>query len=192
MLNGHIHQTMQKVEGNIAFHTAMSTAFPQPRPGAAPAPGPIVVPAGQLRDVLGITKLHYLAHDRHLGIVDETLSGASPAAAMAVGEAAARMSAREHERDTAGTSAADKRGTTRVGIDNFAFDPRMIAIKSGQTISWTNRDDVPHRIQSANDRFPPSTVLDSSQSYSVRLMHPGEYPYFCSLHPTMTGKVVVT
>ena len=54
VLNGHIHQVMQKVEGNVAFHTAMSTAFPQPAPGSAPAPGPLKVPAEQLRSVLGI------------------------------------------------------------------------------------------------------------------------------------------
>ena len=67
VLNGHIHQTMQKVEGNVTFHTALSTAFPQPRPGTAPAPGPMVVPANQLRDVLGITQVKYLAQHRHLG-----------------------------------------------------------------------------------------------------------------------------
>ncbi len=58
VLNGHIHQIMQKVEGNVAFHTARSTAFPQPAPGTAPSPGPIKdVPAGQLRSMLGITKI---------------------------------------------------------------------------------------------------------------------------------------
>ncbi len=57
VLNGHIHQVVQKVEGNVAFHTAMSTAFPQPAPGAAPNPGPMVVPAGKLESVLGVTKV---------------------------------------------------------------------------------------------------------------------------------------
>jgi hypothetical protein len=54
VLNGHIHQVLQKVEGNVAFYTAMSTAFPQPAPGTAPNPGPMKVPAEQLRSVLGI------------------------------------------------------------------------------------------------------------------------------------------
>ena len=93
VLNGHIHQTMQKVEGNVAFHTALSTAFPQPRPGTAPSPGPMVVPAGQLRDVLGVREVHYLPSNRHLPVVDHTLSGNSPDAAFAAGEAAARAHA---------------------------------------------------------------------------------------------------
>ncbi len=56
VLNGHIHQVVQKVEGNVAFHTAMATAFPQPAPGAAPGPGPMAVPAGKLQSVLGVTE----------------------------------------------------------------------------------------------------------------------------------------
>jgi 3',5'-cyclic-AMP phosphodiesterase len=74
VLNGHIHQVVQKVEGNVAFHTATSTAFPQPAPGKAPQPGPMVVPAGKLRSVLGITEVQYLARHSHLAIVDTSLS----------------------------------------------------------------------------------------------------------------------
>ena len=77
VLNGHIHQVMQKVEGNVAFHTAMSTAFPQPAPGTAPSPGPMKVPADKLRDVLGITEVSFVAHHHSLAIVDASLSGAS-------------------------------------------------------------------------------------------------------------------
>jgi Icc protein len=77
VLNGHIHQVMQKVEGNVAFHTAMSTAFPQPAPGTAPSPGPMKVPADKLRDVLGLTGVQFVAQKHHLAIVDTTLSGAS-------------------------------------------------------------------------------------------------------------------
>ena len=73
VLNGHIHQTMQKVEGNVTFHTAMSTAFPQPAPGAAPSPGPMKVPAEQLRSVLGITDVNYVKGKHSLAIVDSTL-----------------------------------------------------------------------------------------------------------------------
>lgn len=73
VLNGHIHQTMQKVEGNITFHTAMSTAFPQPAPGAAPAPGPMKVPAEKLRSVLGITQVDYLEKNHSLAITDSPL-----------------------------------------------------------------------------------------------------------------------
>ncbi|HEU5422200.1 MAG TPA: metallophosphoesterase [Nitrolancea sp.] len=73
VLNGHIHQVMQKVEGNITFHTARGTAFPQPAPGTAPAPGPLKVPADQLRKTLGIASVSYLEHKRSLAIVDSTL-----------------------------------------------------------------------------------------------------------------------
>jgi len=74
VLNGHIHQVLQKVEGNVTFHTAMSTAFPQPAPGAAPSPGPMKVPAEKLRDVLGITEVHFMAQRHALAIVDASLS----------------------------------------------------------------------------------------------------------------------
>jgi Icc protein len=73
VLNGHIHQTMQKVEGNVTFHTAMSTAFPQPQPGKADSPGPMKVPADQLRSVLGITDVNYVRGQQALAVVDSTL-----------------------------------------------------------------------------------------------------------------------
>jgi Icc protein len=77
VLNGHIHQVMQKVEGNVSFHTAMSTAFPQPAPGAAGSPGPMKVPAERLRDVLGLTEVRFVAQRHELAIVDATLSDAA-------------------------------------------------------------------------------------------------------------------
>ena len=74
VLNGHIHQTMQKVEGHVSFHTAASTAFPQPQPGKADSPGPMKVPAEQLRSVLGITDVHYVRGQEALAIVDSSLA----------------------------------------------------------------------------------------------------------------------
>jgi Icc protein len=74
VLNGHIHQTVQKVEGNVVFHTATSTAFPQPAPGSAPHAGPMVVPAGKLESVLGVTKVRYITRQSHLAIVDSSLA----------------------------------------------------------------------------------------------------------------------
>jgi 3',5'-cyclic-AMP phosphodiesterase len=74
VLNGHIHQTMQKVEGNVTFHTATSTAFPQPEPGKASGPGPLKVPAEKLRDVLGITTVNYVQGNHTLAIVDSSLT----------------------------------------------------------------------------------------------------------------------
>jgi Icc protein len=73
VLNGHIHQVMQKVEGNVTFHSAMSTAFPQPAPGSAPAAGPMTVPADRLRQVLGVTSVNFTAGNHHLAIVDSPL-----------------------------------------------------------------------------------------------------------------------
>ena len=73
VLNGHIHQTIQKVEGNITFHTANSTAFPQPAPGSAPSPGPMKVPAEKLRGLLGLTAVNYQEHNHTLAITDTPL-----------------------------------------------------------------------------------------------------------------------
>ena len=73
VLNGHIHQTMQKVEGTVTFHTAASTAFPQPQPGKADSPGPMKVPAEQLRALLGITDVNFVRGQRSLAIVDSSL-----------------------------------------------------------------------------------------------------------------------
>jgi Icc protein len=73
VLNGHIHQTIQKIEGNITFHTAMSTAFPQPEPGTAPGPGPMKVPAEKLQSVLGLAEVNYVEHNHTLAITDSPL-----------------------------------------------------------------------------------------------------------------------
>ena len=74
VLNGHIHQTMQKVEGNVAFHTALSTAFPQPAPGTAKSPGPMMVPAGELKQHLGIARVSLVSSKAPLAIVDTPLA----------------------------------------------------------------------------------------------------------------------
>ena len=73
VLNGHIHQTMQKVEGNVTFHTAASTAFPQPHPGAAPSAGPMKVPPEQLRSLLGVTDVNHVHGSHALAVIDSTL-----------------------------------------------------------------------------------------------------------------------
>jgi 3',5'-cyclic-AMP phosphodiesterase len=74
VLNGHIHQLAQKVEGTMTFHTALSTAFPQPAPGTAPSPGPMVVPADQLRSKLGLSTISVVQGNKPLAIVDKTLA----------------------------------------------------------------------------------------------------------------------
>ena len=75
VLNGHIHQVMQKVEGHVAFHTARSTAFPQPAPGTAPSPGPKAVPAGELQGLLGTARVSLVQNNAPLAIVDTPLAG---------------------------------------------------------------------------------------------------------------------
>jgi len=75
VLNGHIHQVLQKVEGQVTFHSAMSTAFPQPAPGSAPAAGPMKVPAERLRQVLGITEVNFVAGSHQLAVLDAPLEG---------------------------------------------------------------------------------------------------------------------
>jgi len=73
VLNGHIHQILQKVEGGVTFHTARSTAFPQPAPGAGPGPGPMTVPAGELRGMLGVREVRYVPGREPLAVVDTAL-----------------------------------------------------------------------------------------------------------------------
>ncbi len=77
VLNGHIHQVLQKVEGNVTFHSAMSTAFPQPAPGSAPSAGPMKVPAERLRQVLGVTEVNSMPGAHRLAIVDSPLEHAN-------------------------------------------------------------------------------------------------------------------
>jgi len=74
ILNGHIHQIAQKVEGRMTFHTARSTAFPQPAPGTAPSPGPQLVPPGELRGLLGITDVQFVRGEHRIALVDSTLA----------------------------------------------------------------------------------------------------------------------
>lgn len=77
-----------------------------------------------------------------------------------------------------------------VKIDNFSFGPTALTVAVGTTVTWTNHDDIPHTVVS-DDKVFKSKVLDTDQSFSFTFDKPGTYPYFCSLHPKMTGKVVV-
>jgi plastocyanin len=77
-----------------------------------------------------------------------------------------------------------------VKIDNFSFSPATLEIKAGTTVTWTNADDIPHTVVS-NDKVFKSKALDTDDKFSFKFDKPGSYPYFCSLHPKMTAKVVV-
>jgi len=79
-----------------------------------------------------------------------------------------------------------------VKIDNFSFGPATLTVTVGTTITWTNRDDIPHTVVSADDpKVFKSKVLDTDEKFSYTFAKPGTYPYYCSIHPKMTGKVVV-
>jgi plastocyanin len=185
VLNGHIHQIMQKVEGNVAFHTAMSTAFPQPAPGTAPAPGPLKVEPERLRSVLGVTDVKYVPGQHALAVMDATISGMPPAFAELTHE---RMMTNGER--SAGRAKATL-GPNEIGIDNFSFGPPLLKVRRGTKVTWVNDDDVPHLIVSVQQRFKASPVLDTGQRYATTLTAPGTYDYFCSIHPKMTGKIVV-
>jgi Icc protein len=163
VLNGHIHQVMQKVEGHISFHTAMSTAFPQPAPGTAPSPGPMKVEADRLRKVLGISRMSFHDVNHPIAITDLPLE--------------------EEMKPSA--------GGPQVVLDNFSFTPAVATVAPGTTITWTNHDDVPHNVV-ATDRKFASPVLDTDQQFSHRFDEKGTYEYYCSIHPKMTGRVVVS
>ena len=77
-----------------------------------------------------------------------------------------------------------------VSIDNFTFNPQKLTVKAGTTVTWTNMDDIPHAIAAVSKQFKSKT-LDTDDAYSFTFTTPGSYEYFCSLHPHMTGTVVV-
>src|SRR5581483_2412737 len=179
VLNGHIHQVMQKVEGKLSFHTAMSTAFPQPAPGTAPSAGPMKVPADQLQRVLGITDVNYIVSGSSLAIVDSPLGAASSASAGNGGST-----------EKAPALVAVSATAAEVNIDNFSFTPGAVTVRPGTQVTWTNRDDMPHTIDSAQGKFK-SAALDTDEKFQFRFTEAGEYPYFCRIHPKMTGSIVV-
>jgi plastocyanin len=78
-----------------------------------------------------------------------------------------------------------------VSIDNFTFGPQALTVPVGATVTWTNHDDIPHAVVSDDRKTFKSKVLDTDQSFSFTFTRPGEFGYFCSLHPHMTGKVIV-
>src|ERR1700741_4104070 len=82
-------------------------------------------------------------------------------------------------------------GPSTVSIDNFSFAPKELTVKAGTTVTWTNRDDIPHGIASSNNAFKRSPALDTDESYSFTFTTPGTYQYFCYLHPHMVGSTAV-
>jgi plastocyanin len=117
----------------------------------------------RLRQIIGLSRFSFHDVNHPIAITDVPL--ASGATAMAAGEHA-------------------------VVLDNFSFSPAVSTVRAGATVTWTNRDDIPHNIVSTDRQFK-SPVLDTGGQFSRRFDAPGTYPYFCALHPKMTGQVVV-
>jgi len=90
----------------------------------------------------------------------------------------------------AGTAAAADPAPANIEIDNFTFAPQRLIVKAGTTVTWRNRDDIPHAVASSARAFK-SKALDTDDTYAFTLTTPGTYEYFCSLHPQMTGTIVV-
>jgi amicyanin len=89
-----------------------------------------------------------------------------------------------------GFTAAEEKPPVEIKIDNFVFSPSTITVPAGSTVRWTNHDDIPHNVVS-DDKTIKSKVMDTDESFSYTFAKPGTYNYFCSIHPKMTGKVVV-
>ena len=87
-------------------------------------------------------------------------------------------------------NAAQSAATAEVSIDNFSFRPQTLTVAVGATVTWTNRDDIPHTVVS-DDAVFKSKARDTDEKFSYTFDKAGTYPYHCSLHPKMTGQVVV-
>ena len=91
-----------------------------------------------------------------------------------------------------GAAAQAQASSVDVKIDNFSFGPQSVTVAVGTTVTWTNRDDIPHTVVSTDDaKTFKSKVLDTDEKFSFTFSKAGTYPYFCSVHPKMTGTVVV-
>jgi plastocyanin len=81
--------------------------------------------------------------------------------------------------------------TSNIAIKDFVFQPATLSVAVGSKVVWTNRDEEPHRVVSADGQFHPSPALDTDDSYAAVFAKPGTYSYFCSIHPHMVGKIIV-
>jgi len=80
--------------------------------------------------------------------------------------------------------------STEIKIDNFSFEPKTITVPAGATVTWVNRDDIPHTSVSTDGVFK-SKVIDTDEKFSYTFAKAGTYPYYCTIHPKMTGQIVV-
>ena len=111
-----------------------------------------------------------------------TLTGAA-ASSPSAPQAGTEMAPAAATEGTAGSA-------VEVKIDNFAYTPGTITVKAGTQITWINRDDIPHTVDSTQGKFK-SSAMDTDDKFQFRFTEPGEYPFYCRMHPKMTGKVIV-
>jgi len=88
-------------------------------------------------------------------------------------------------------ASADNTKTNQIVIKDFHFDPQVLTVRSGEKITWINRDEEPHTVVSVEKQFKKSNALDTDQEFTITAGAPGTYTYYCSVHPRMTGTIVV-
>lgn len=180
VLNGHIHQIVQKVEGNVTFHTARSTAYPQPIAGQGPGPGPLKVSTDQLPSTLGVTSVVLAKPAKTLTLNDTTIAGTAAVASAANNATKSDGSAEAKSSEASGP---------QVEIKEFMFHPTSLKVKAGSTVTWTNKDGEPHTVIGGS--LFRSAALDTNDTFSFKFDKPGTYAFVCSIHPRMTGTIVV-
>ncbi len=175
LLNGHIHQIVSKVEGNMTFHTARSTAYPQPSAGVGAGPGPLKVEAAVLPKMLGITSIAYAKHpcggdaDRR----DHRLSFSTRRVTMIPRMMTAALLASRRllcRRDGTDALAADAPNT--IVMKNFDFAPMAMTVNAGTTVTWRNMDEEPHTVVSTDGLFR-SAALDTKETFTFKFAKAG-------------------
>jgi plastocyanin len=93
--------------------------------------------------------------------------------------------------ETKASEAATGGSQNRIEIKDFHFEPQTLTVKAGEKITWVNKDEEPHTVVSVEKQFKKSTALDTDQEFTITADKPGTYTYFCSVHPKMTGTIIV-
>jgi plastocyanin len=152
-----------------------------------------------LKPNLGRTQLMFVSRVHHQKHTARRVSALSPilkhlntgTLAFAMFVALALLSSTHGKDFQTRDSAPVKATKTEVTIDNFSFSPNTLTLSVGATVTWINHDNVPHVVSSADNQFKKSAVLKTGQTFAHTFMTMGTYSYFCSIHPRMTGKIIV-
>jgi plastocyanin len=165
-------------------------AFPQPAPGAAPSPGPMKVADDRLRSLLGVTDVTFKRGQQRSRSSTSRCRGERDIMTTRIRNIRIAIALTVVLAVAAGFPATSAQAIEQVKIDDFAFAPQHITVKAGTTVTWINDDDIPHTVASSTKLFRSKT-LDTEDKFSFSFTTPGSYEYFCSLHPHMTGAIVV-